>query len=188
MGNAIKLTVDKKLEFFDYILAIRSMADGYFNATNGSYEPYFGELNVIRMFYNLCVKKSKYNKKYPNGINDYKNVTVLVKDKEFMNAYKEALNTDTDDDYFSFSKAYHMAMDMVETKKTSFGQAASTMSDMVQIIIDKLGNLLSDENMEYIKNISAEIAKGSFNPDDIVNAYVKTKRFEDVANNEKVDE
>ena len=57
-----------------------------------------------------------------------------------------------------------------------------------QAIMNKLGTLLSEENMEYIKTISAEIAKGGFTADDIVKAYGESKRFKEVVNAEKVDE
>lgn len=183
-----KLTIEKNLDFYDYILAVRTMSDAYFNQTNGLYEPYFGELNVIRMFFDLCVKESEFNDDFPNGIMDYEGVTVLVKDKDFMNAFNDAIKDDTNEEYFTFSRAYRMAMDMVETKKTSFGQTASIVSDAIQAIMNKLGTLLSEENMEYIKTISAEIAKGGFTADDIVKAYGESKRFKEVVNAEKVDE
>lgn len=182
-----KLTIDKSLDFYDYLLTIRSIADAYFNMSNGAYEPYFGEMNAIRLFYNLCVKESDFSEQFGNEINDYESVAILAEDQEFMTAYNNATIISSEDKYFSFGRAYCMAMDMVETKKTSFGQTASIVSDAIQAIMNKLGTLLTEENMGYIKTISSEIAKGGFNAEDIVKAYGESKRFNDVVNAEKVD-
>ena len=170
--------INTKLSLCDYLAMVNEIVLEFFNE-DGVYQPHIGKINAMRLFYNDCVKKSPYDEKYDHDIVDIMDMIDIVADEGFIRAYNEALAADI---YTSldFGNAYRDAMEIVDVKKSSFGNAVETVGSMINRIVTTISSVLTGENIEKVSKIAKEISDGKINADAIVNAYVKhAKKQED---------
>lgn len=110
-----KMIVDTNLDIIEYSTCVEDIATKYFN-DKGEYEPHIGILHAMCVFYNLCVKESKFHDTLGDTIYDVINIREVAKDPEFIREFNGAI---LKTNFFSlnFNNAYKQALDIVETKK-----------------------------------------------------------------------
>lgn len=175
--NNKQIVVDTKLEMFQYLQIVNDIALEFFNI-DGIYQPHIGILNAMRIFYDSCVKESKYNEKYGHDIFDVTDMEEIVKDHDFMVAFNEALKVDSIG--FDFGNAYAQALDIVEHKKTSFGNIVDIIYKSITKFIESFHSMVDEDDVNKIVDIANKMSKNEINSDTIVEAYTQSKRFHDV--------
>ena len=125
---------------FEFIQLVEDIAEAYFD--NGIYQPHIGELNAMRLY---------YNDKNNADIVDAAEFAEIVKDEKFVSEYFAAISERSDK--LDFIQAYDMAMDIVNTKK-------GTLAVMFEGVISRLNEMLSQDNIEKIKEIADGINGG----------------------------
>lgn len=174
-----KIVVDTELNMIDYMVLVNDMVLEYFN-DEGEYQPHIGMLNVMRLFYNVCVKESKFDN--PHDITDAMDMEIIVEDDDFLNAFNDAIIGVVPGIRFDFANAYKDAMDIVETKKHSIERGVESIKKLLFSILEVVNPLLTDEHMNMVSKIAENIGNGNINAEAIVDAYGKSQRFQDVIN------
>lgn len=164
--------IDTKLKLFDYIVMVDAIASEYFNE-NGEYNPHIGRINVMRLFYNYCVKKSPFDEKYGHDVVLATDMEEIVADKAFVYAVNDSIENDSNRMELNFGNAYHDAMEIVNAKKASFGQAVEQMSTMATGLVDKLTGVFTKENLDKVTKIAELLGAGKLDVDAITSAYTK---------------
>lgn len=178
------IVVDTELSMVDYLVMVNEMVLEYFNE-DGEYQPHIGMLNVMRLFYNNCVKESKFDK--PHDITDAMDMEIIVEDDTFLDAFNDAI-IGTPGIKMDFANAYKDAMDIVETKKHSVERAVDSIKRAITSILDIVNPLLTDEHMDMVSEIAKNVGNGNLNAAAIVDAYGKSDRFKQVINSNEKDE
>lgn len=164
MYTNIKL---KTLELAEYLALVDMIAEGYFD-TNGEYQPQWGEINAIRLFYSMCVENSQDIKSLVGD-----EMKSLLNDYEFMETYNNTITHN--DSYLTFGTAYEKAMKIVDTKKSSIGTAINVITSAIKDVTDGVKSYMTKENLGYLSTIAKEINSGQIGAEAVVNAYLKQK-------------
>ena len=131
------IVIDVKLSIVDFVSTVNDIVLEYFDA-DGAYTPHIGLLNAMRVFYNECVKESKFDGDIPHN----------VADEQFIQCFNEALKTD---EYsLTFATAYNEAMKIVEQKKTSVFGAVELIKKVIMQVVDNMNGALTPENIQKI--------------------------------------
>ena len=167
--------VDTKLNLVNYILVVDSIANGYFNE-QGEYKPHYGILNVMRIFYNICVKKCKFDDEHPHDITDVLDLSDIVSDEVFLTVFNDALVLDRRE--INFANAYSDAMDIVNMKNKSISRAVDFIKNAISDLLGNINSLMTEENLDYITSIAKDLSNGeTITADKIVEAYGKYQGF-----------
>lgn len=168
MDNSV-FEVDTKLDIIDYVSMVNEIVLEFFNS-DGVYQPHIGKLNAMRLFYNKCVTKSKFDVSLGHDIIDAMDMVLIVKDNNFIEKYNEAIAAGS---YIQldFGNAYKDAMEIVDVKKSSFGSAVEIVKNMIMGIVDKVSPILTPENIENVSKIAADISEGKLSAESLVDAY-----------------
>ena len=154
--NDKKIVVETKLSMTDYISLVNAIAIEYFDE-EGNYHPYIGELNAMRLFWNLCVKESHLDSdELGHDLHTVLDIEDIVIDSEFVDAYNEAI-CNCGKVEMTFGYAYNTAMDMISHRKASF----TGVIDAMKGLLDGLREFASEENIENLAKIANEISKGT---------------------------
>lgn len=180
-----QMVVNTELEMFEYLQTVNDIALEYFNI-DGKYQPHIGLLNAMRIFYNLCIKESKYDEKYGHDIFDATDMKEIVADKEFIESFYSTLIVE--DMGFNFGNAYKQALDIVEYKKTSLENTVDIIYKAVMNFVEALNSTVSGDTLNTIVDIANKMANGQINSETIVEAYTQSQRFHDVVKAEKTEE
>lgn len=164
--------VNVKLSLFDYLGMVNAIVSEFINEDDGSYQPHIGNLNAMRLFYNYCVKKSDYDKKYEHNITDAESMAEIVADDGFIVEFNKALDFDGKISY-NFANAYRTAMDIVDTEKSAINRLAKTVSAAIGEILESTSSLLTEENLSVLSQIGKDISNGKISAEAIVDAYAK---------------
>ena len=98
------MVIDVKLSIVDFVSTVNDIVLEYFDA-DGAYTPHIGLLNAMRVFYNECVKESKFDGDIPHNVADALEMEAIVADEQFIQCFNEALKTD---EYsLTFATAYN---------------------------------------------------------------------------------
>lgn len=181
MDNAIN--VNCIFDVTSYIVAVEEMAKEYFD-DNGDYTPHFGFLNVMRIFYNMCVKTDLYE--LPHEIVDAMDMDKLVTDEDFVEEFNKALVGDGQF-RFDFSNAFAQAMDIVRTRNTSPRETLNALLTKAIAGLQDIGDIFTAENIDKIAKIAEDIKDGNLNAEQLAAAYGKSERFQDVVKDSKED-
>jgi len=176
------MVVNTELNIIDYIVLVNEMVLEYFN-DDGEYQPHIGMLNVMRLFYNNCVVESKFDN--PHDIVDAMDMEIIVEDDDFLNTFNDALVGNIPGVRFDFANAYKDAMDIVENKKHSIERAVDSIKKLLSSIFDIVNPLLTDEHMDMVAEIAKNVGNGNISAEAIVDAYGKSKRFQQVINSKE---
>lgn len=160
--------VNTKLGMIEYLAMVDIIVSEYFQ--DGNYQPHYGNLNAMRLFYNNCVMKSKFDEQFGHDISDASDMIEIVNDSEFIDAYNSAILDNSRYD-FNFGSAYRDAMEIVNVKKTSFGNAVDIVGSMLEKLAAKLTDVLNEENIRRVNQIAQDVVDGKLNADAIVDAY-----------------
>lgn len=161
------------LELTEYIVISQAIAGGYFDI-DGNYQPHYGIINTYRLFYNNCVTRSPYDDKYGHDIDRIEELEEIIADRDFIAAFEECISKE--DTGLTFGAAYRNAMKLVENRNSSLNTLISSLRGLIDETIGKMQNVLSVENLEYMKEISDDIKKGKIGGEAVVDAYAKKLR------------
>lgn len=177
----------KTLKLTEYIALVEMISEGYFDAA-GEFQPQWGELNAIRLFYNFCID-SKDNP--VNSLIGDEMQSILTNNKVIDKYYNEVSAIKLDDSgnatdtitlpkintpYLSFGNAYLKAMEVVETRKSSIGTAINIITSAIKDMSDGVKNYMTQENLSYLATIAKEIKAGSIAPDAVAKAIADSKK------------
>lgn len=165
------MTVKTELGIIGYVSMVDEIVLEYFNA-DGEYQPHIGMLNAMRLFYNECVKESKFDEQLAHDNIDAMEMEALVADQEFIEAYNRALIGDGMV-RLDFANAYKEAMEIVNVKKTSIGTAMQTIKKAIGGIVEMIAPALTEENIAAIGTIAKDIASGKTGAESIVETYAE---------------
>lgn len=179
-----QMVVNTELEMFEYLQTVNDIALEYFNI-DGKYQPHIGILNAMRIFFNLCVKESKYDEKYGHDIFDATDMEEIVADKDFIVAFNCALIPKDVD--FTFGNAYRQALDIVEYKKTSLENTVNVIYKAVMNFVESFNSTVSGDTLNTIVDIANKMSNNQINSKTIVEAYAESQRFHDVITDEKLE-
>lgn len=161
----------------DYVSIVNAIASEFFDE-DGTYTPHIGRMNAMRVFYNKCVVESKFD--IEHNIVDALEMEVLVEDAEFIAAFNEAIKGDGMV-RLDFANAYADAMDIVNTKKNSFGNVVDILRSAIVGIADKINPIFSGDNFEKLTQMVDQISKGDFSAGAIAEAYGNSKRIKEIS-------
>lgn len=177
--------VNTKLGAIDYALMVNDIASQYFYS-DGEYAPQIGLLNAMRLFYNCCVKESKFDDVVSHTSDTLDDMETLATDDQFIEEFNKALVADK---YcLDFANAFRDAMDIVNTKKSSLYQMVVLMKDAMNSIVDRIAPALTQENIDKVRAIAKDIADGKISAEAVVDAYAKSHRVEDLIDTAKGNE
>lgn len=159
--------INTRLGLYEYINMANQIALEYFD-DDGTYQPHIGKINAMRLFYNNCVVKSKFDDVYDHNITSSDDLVDILADDDFIIEFEDAIRNHG---AFSFGAAYDDALDMVYARKSSIGSVIDALNRMLKKLNDKLSDVLSDENVEQLSKIAQNISDGGITAEDIVNAY-----------------
>ena len=157
MEQENKMIVDTNLSVVDFVTTVNDLAIEYFDI-DGTYQPHIGMLNAMRVFYNKCVKESKFD--ISHDITDALELEPLVKDDEFIKAFNEALYDD--DEYkLNFATAMNEAVAIVENKRTSINGLIDRIKMAILDMTEKMNGVLTKENIEKVADVAKELFGGT---------------------------
>lgn len=162
--------VNTKLALFDYLAMVKEIAYEFINDEDGTYQPQIGKLNAMRLFYNHCVIKSRFDEKYGHDVIDADSMEEIVADDGFIEAFNKAIECDGTIRY-DFANAYRNAIEIVNVKKTSFGSAVNIVGSMINKIFESVSPLLTEENINIVSQIAKDMSEGKVSAEAIVDAY-----------------
>lgn len=161
------MVIKKDFSVIDYVSLVNGIADEFFDV-NGEYQPHLGRLNVMRLFYNECVTESKFD--LPHDFNDALMLEPLIQDEEFIAEFNKALKGDGSI-RLDFANAYAEAMEIVNVRKGSFGNAVDVIKGAISNIIDMINPVLGTDNIEKFKQIADSFTSGNLSADAIIEAF-----------------
>ena len=166
------MKVNPNLSLYDYIVMVEDIAEEFFDENN-TYCPHIGELNAMRLFYNKCVEESKFDEKYGHNIVNAEDMIEIVADKEFIDVF----NRNIDYEFrgspacCDFCSAYRNARDIVNTRKSSIGNATDTISLMIKKITDSISSVINEDTVNTLSQIGKDMLGGKVTAEAIVAAY-----------------
>lgn len=161
-----KYVVNDIFEIADYIGLVNAIASKFFSG--GEYQPSYGKINAMRMFFNICVKESPFN--FVSDVETDIEMNEVLKDEEFLAVFGESLNNDTPYK-LTFGNAYRDAIDIVEAKKSGIGQVAETIKSLLSDLLDNIENLLNPETLSKLEKISEDVSSGNLSAESIAKAF-----------------
>lgn len=165
----IPMVVDTRLSIVDFVSTVNAIALEYFDA-NGTYTPEIGLLNTMRVFYNQCIKQSKFDDIGYNVV-DALEMELIVSDEDFICAFNSALSSDRYT--LDFANAYLEAMKIVENRKSSIGNVIETLKNALLNIIENINSSMEPDNIEKLMEL-AEQFKGNTDTNMIIDVLNKT--------------
>ena len=167
-----EMIIDTNFGIVDYMFMVDEIAEEFFDE-DGTYQPHYGKLNAMRLFYNNCVVESKFER--PHNISDGLDMEEIISDEEFIEEYNLALKGNGRI-CFDFSNAYSDAIKIVESKNTPLNSLVVGIRNLFDNINEKVSPVLSEDGVEKLLNISDEIKNGKATPEAIVDAYINKTR------------
>lgn len=141
------------LSVIEYIAIVQNLADGFWGNDNVTYEPHYGFLNALQIFYNQCVIDTPYKEELPDGITGLKDIDLVANDKDFIIAFNNAISGGIVQ-RIDFANAYNDAMKIVETRKTSVDRIIGEVDKKAKEILNKIVEIMeSDEIKELEKKL-----------------------------------
>lgn len=162
------MVIKKNLSVIDYVTLVNGIANDFFDAETGEYTPHIGRLNAMRLFYNECVTESKFD--LPHDFEDALQMDVLVEDDEFIKEFNAAVVGDGLV-RLDFANAYADAMEAVNAKKNSFGNAVNIIKKIIEKFSESISSVVTDESLEKLAKIAEGVNANNLNLDSFVKAY-----------------
>lgn len=156
------------LNMIEYPAVVQNIADGYFDE-DGNYAPYYGKLNIVRLYYNLCVTKSKFD--LPHNITDAAELDPLLEDEDFMQCLNDDLTSFGGYIGFRFADAYYDAMQIVKDRRSSVGRILTFAREAVEDLTTKMFEVLSQDNMDKLAKLGDALEQTKKDPAKIVQLF-----------------
>lgn len=172
------LIIDTKLTLIDYISLIDALVDGYFDV-DGNYQPHIGMANAMRLFYNLCVKKSIFDNTIPHDFSDIILVEKLASCDEFILQFNNAISLGSicciD---FTFGYAYNQAMEIVQVRNDPMYKMSNDINVFLNSLLSLISNVMTQENIDITRDLANDIKSGKLDFSKIMMAYANSPEFE----------
>lgn len=162
------MVIKSNLNVIDYVSLVNGIISEFFDFETGEYTPHIGRLNAMRLFYNDCVIESKFD--LPHDFKDALKMDVLVEDEEFINEFNKAVKGDGTI-RLDFANAYADALEAVNAKKNSFGNAVNIIRKALEKVSESISTVVTDESLEKLTKISESVNLGNLSLDSFVKAY-----------------
>lgn len=162
------MVIKKNLSVIDYVTLVNGIVNDFFDAETGEYTPHIGRLNAMRLFYNECVTDSKFD--LPHDFEDALQMDVLVEDDEFIKEFNAAVVGDGVI-RLDFANAYADAMEAVNAKKNSFGNAVNIIRKAIEKVSESISSVVTDESLEKLTKIADSVNTNNLSLDSFVKAY-----------------
>lgn len=162
------MVIKKNLSVIDYVTLVNGIVNDFFDAETGEYTPHIGRLNAMRLFYNECVTDSKFD--LPHDFEDALQMDVLVEDDEFIKEFNAAVVGDGVI-RLDFANAYADAMEAVNAKKNSFGNAVNIIRKAIEKASESISSVVTDESLEKLTKIADSVNTNNLSLDSFVKAY-----------------
>lgn len=156
----------------EYCSLVDAIVKEFFDS-DGEYSPHIGRLNVMRLFYNECVLDSKFD--LPHDFSDALLLDVLVFDEEFISEFNNSLIGDGNI-RLDFANAYKEAIDIVNTRKGTLGNAVSVIKKLFSDIVDMINPVLGKDNIENLTKLAENFANGNLTADTIIEVFKNKER------------
>lgn len=161
------MVIKTDMNIVDYVSLVNNIVKEFFD-DEGEYVPHIGRLNVMRLFYNECVIESNFE--LSHDFEDALQMDVLVEDEEFIKQFNTALKGDGTI-CLDFANAYAEAMEIVNVRKGSFGNAVNVIKNAISNVVDMINPVLGKENIEKFNKLADTFSKGNLSADSIVEAF-----------------
>lgn len=182
-----RIKVDTDLDAIKYLVLVSDIVDGYF-ADDGTYQPQFGIINVMRDFYNLCIVDCDFKKEHGDNITDVSDMFEIAEDYDFIEEFNEAIRSDGPNIDFTFGYACATAQDIINTKKTTFTYVLDGIKSLVSSILIKLSDTFTEDTIEKLSEIAAKVNNAGDFATALVDAYGESARFNEVINSGHADD
>lgn len=170
--------VNTALNYLQYAMLVEKIADGYFEE-NGDYQPHYGILNAMRLFYVTCVAESPYDAEEGSPrveiVSDLETFLPIMDDREFVQQYFHAID-DAYDHEFNFGLAYHDAMSVVRYRMSSVKNAIEYSKNNVLALLEQFTEALSENNLEKITGLTTRLEQSLHGETDRGKKKVQHKR------------
>lgn len=172
-----KFVFRTKLSVVDYMNLVERIVKSHFNSVTGEYEPHFGRISSIQLFYEYCVESSDIDSKLPNGVVGLNEIEILVKEPCFMRKYYNEIDSYSCDG-LHFGDAYACAIDIIAEKRNSPDKIVNAINKAIKNDFSLIWKALTSEKM---KDLATIVNSEDFNPkgvaDTIIKNYAKSEEF-----------
>ena len=175
-----ELTIDTNLNIYDYVSTIEELVNEYYDE-EGNYVPHYGELNAMRLFYNLCVKDDIAG--ISHDITEATQLEPIITNKTFLSAYRNGLLIASDGNPLTFASAAAKANEIVFVRNNSFGSVVSAIKWAVKDIEEKLGMASSETINDIIAaadKLSDAMTESGIDSNSIVEAVGTSKNIQNI--------
>ncbi len=179
-----KMVVNTQLGILKYSEIVNEIANGYFDA-NGDYQPHFGLFNTMKVFYNECVKESRFDDEFTHDVIDPYDVEKIFTDTEFVETFNKAIVIECV--CFDFANAFRDALDIVNTNKASINSAVRKLEKLIDGVVSTISNTITPENLEVVKKLGELLESGDFTVDKFIESYGDSKMFKELLASHKKD-
>lgn len=161
-----EIRVNNNLNIVTFIELVNGLVAGYFD-DDGNYQPHFGLINDIRLFYNLCVSGTDEENELPEIISELSDIEKIMNDDFFIETFNKVKNQN-DIERLNFSTAYKKAQDIIGAKKGSSQRFFDLLRKNVSEIKKSIVPLLTSENLEIANNLIEKFSNGEITPQSIL--------------------
>jgi len=184
------METNTKLSVLEYCVVVEAIANGFFTSPAEDedaetfvpkYSPHYGRLNAMRIFYNVCVTKCKFDEEIPHNVDE--NFTVLnpvFEDDEFISAFMNGIQVGMSGYGLNFANAFQDAMEMVANRKQYYNSGVIYLQKVIKKVKGIFGDLFSEENIGYLSALAENMSNGKISNEGIVEAYGKSEMFKKI--------
>lgn len=171
---------NNKLNLVDYLQVVTEMANEFFDVEHYEYTPQIGEIYAVCTYFNHCVELEDTDTIKQHPINDIMEMQQLFDDEDFMEHFNNEIDGYTSvQANLTFGRAYQMAMDIVENKKSDANAFATAISAGMDTILKSFRESFSDDDIKKFTDIAQQVVSGKLSNEAIVDAYGNSDRFKE---------
>ena len=156
--------IDTSMTAVKYMEIVDNIVEKFFDE-NGNYQPHWGRLGTLAIFYSLFCKKEDESEMDTAQLNE------LLNDGVFMQRYDACINGNDRSGLFDFYDAYQDAMKIVDDRRSFAG----TVRNVTKLVLDKIDNLfnnvLSEDKISELGKLAGLVNDGQLTPEAIVDAF-----------------
>lgn len=170
--------VNTDLDIITYCSIVDAIADECINE-DGEYNPHYGELKAVSLFYNFCVTKSPYDEVLSHDISNAMDLKDIIADDAFLELYAEAL-ADVRPGRLSFGNAYEYAMKIVDDKKSSVSRVISSLQNVLLELVDTMNSQVDENVLEMAEKFKNIMPNGQIDFEQFLKAYSESKMYKQI--------
>lgn len=177
--KSTNFVVNNILGMGDYIYLVNEIVSGYFGEM-GEYQPHIGLLNVMRIYYNVCVKESVFDDVIPHDIIELGDLQPIIDDSDFRKVFADAIENNSDSYALTFGNMYRAAKEIIEQKNYSIKSGIDVIMQAIIDLADRINPAFSEDTLNQLSTIAKEIDNGNLSPNALWEAYSKSEAFKQV--------